>query len=218
MRASSMIESLESRTFLSASPSAGSVDPQPGDHSAVHASMEHDSAGDDQSGHDNTSASDSSEDDSGATGSLTTAAGPTLHASRVAHGGPTHHPVQRLHLHGSVTGSFTTSVADSSTGKAYRFTGSGTVRPLGAASLAGQLTTPGGVATGRATGQLTISGPNGSITLDVTGPKESRSRPLPARLSFTVASGTGSYSTLKGGGHLTIKLDSTAQTFTIKFD
>jgi hypothetical protein len=232
MRSVTMIESLESRTFLSASPVVPAGQAHEAHHSAIHASLKNDSAAEDQAGQDDSSGANDAQDQSGgttagttedakdessATGSTSTATGSLDPAARTAHGGSIHHATHRLHVHGSIAGSFTAPVTNPDIGKTYNFTGLGTVSPLGAASLTGQITLPGNVATGRAAGQLTLTGPNGSITLTVTGPRERGSGPLPTKLSYTIASGTGSFANAKGGGHLSINLDAAAGKFTIKF-
>ena len=88
---------------------------------------------------------------------------------------------------------------------------------MNAANLSGQITTPGFIETGIATGQLTLSGVSGSVTLTVKGPKENGFGPMPPRLTFSITSATGKYGGAKGNGHIVIRLDAASGTFTMKF-
>lgn len=129
-----------------------------------------------------------------------------------------HRPTARRHLRGSATGSYTTPLVNPDVGHEYDIMGSGTISPVGATTVAGRINTPGNVARGSAIGQITLSGPHGALTLSVHGPIEPGFGPLPARLAFTIASGTGTYLGARGSGHVTIHLNSTAKTFVVQFE
>lgn len=125
--------------------------------------------------------------------------------------------VQRARLRGLVTGSYTTPFTNPDLGHAYDFAGAGTIPLLGSVSLAGQISTPGFVASGTAAGQLTLTGPQGSVTLSLKGPPEPGFGPLPRKLAFTVTSATGNYLGTHAQGHVWIRLNATAKTFVMAF-
>src|SRR5205807_1807119 len=74
-----------------------------------------------------------------------------------------------------------------------KFSVSGTAGALGAVSVSGKVKLPGFVASGHATGTLTLSNSQGSVTLALTGPLEPGFGAFPATLSYTVTSATGAY-------------------------
>lgn len=78
-------------------------------------------------------------------------------------------------------------------GKTYNLTGNGTVTPLGTVQLSGSLHTPGNIASGYATGTITLSNTNGSLVLQLTGPLQTGFLPLPTSFSITIQNGTGQY-------------------------
>lgn len=127
-----------------------------------------------------------------------------------------HRPSHRLRLHGSLTGSYSTPSVTADVGREYDFTGSGAVVPLGAANIAAKVTSPGFILAGFATGQVTLTGAHGSVTLSVKGPKEPGFGPLPTRLAFIITGGTGNYAGAKGAGHVRIQVNATARTFTMQ--
>lgn len=145
----------------------------------------------------------------------------TRAAPQVRHAGsrsaPAHRLVARTRVHGLVTGSYTTPFTLPDLGHAYDFTGTGTIAPLGGVTVAGRINTPGFIASGFAAGQLTLTGPRGSVTLSLKGPREPGFGPLPRRIAFTVALATGSDFGMRASGHVTIHLNENMKTFVMVF-
>ncbi len=96
----------------------------------------------------------------------------------------------------------------------YDLSGNGQVGPLGMAQAAGSLRAPGPDAKGRTAGTFTLTTPNGSLTLSLSGPAPSIAAdtaplPAPASLTYSVTGGAGVY---RGDhGHGTAQLLMTPQ-------
>jgi hypothetical protein len=106
-------------------------------------------------------------------------------------------------------------VENPDTGSVYNLNGSGTLANQDAVTLTGSLHGTGFVKGGHATGELTITGAHGSVTLDLSGPTQGAFAPLPRQFSFTVKSGTGDYLHLHASGMIILHLDSQDGTFTL---
>jgi hypothetical protein len=91
-------------------------------------------------------------------------------------------------------------------GTTYFFLATTNVPGVGLMGVTGSITTPGFVATGHATGTLTILSAKGSIAMSVTGPAQPGFSPLPSQLGFTVTSATGFFRFVHGSGTVTINL------------
>jgi hypothetical protein len=146
-----------------------------------------------------------------------TASAAKLTAAALRRGTAVHPTSAAVHPHGSISGTYSTSTPVADAGTTYNFTGSGVVKPLGTTTVSGNIALPGFVASGFATGTLTLTGPNGTVTLSLKGPRQKGFGPLPSNLSFTISSGTGSYAGAKGSGHIALKLNTSATSFVLKF-
>ena len=71
---------------------------------------------------------------------------------------------------------------------------------LGAVAVDGLLHSPGNVASGHASGNLTLTNNQGTLSLALTGPRQSGLSSLPQRFSYTITAGTGAYTGLTGAG------------------
>jgi hypothetical protein len=91
---------------------------------------------------------------------------------------------------GHLAGTYTRTISVDS-GSEYSFTGAGHTLHLGATTVTGTIDTVGSVRAGHATGTLTITGANGSLTLQVTGPAQHFFARLPHEFRYQVISGTG---------------------------
>ncbi|MDQ2733288.1 MAG: hypothetical protein M3Y56_16685 [Armatimonadota bacterium] len=114
-------------------------------------------------------------------------------------------------LSGAVTGTYTIQQTIPDVGATYMLTGMGTVAPLGQVQVAGSFRTPGNIATGTATGQLTLTGSSGTTTLTLTGPQQAGFSPPPSAFHYTVTGTTGSGATgtnsaLTNSGNITLTL------------
>jgi hypothetical protein len=118
-------------------------------------------------------------------------------------------------LDGAVAGHLTTNREFPDTGVSYHLTGSGRLAGAGQVSLTGSLQGVGFLVSGHATGELTIAGAHGSVTLDLRGPTQPGFARLPGQFSFLVTGGTGAYAHLHGGGTVTVHLDPQDGTFTL---
>jgi hypothetical protein len=140
-------------------------------------------------------------------------------------------------LDGVIAGHLTSERPIPDVGTHYSLTGAGSLAGMGDVSLAGSLQTPGlvmvpvgsitspgptgslqttGVADqARATGELTLTGAHGSVTLDLLGPLQGDFAPLPGHFHFTVHSGTGDYAQLQTAGTVTLSTDLGSGTFTL---
>ena len=128
-----------------------------------------------------------------------------------------HKLVARTRVRGTVTGTYTTPSLPPDVGHEYAFMGAGTIAPLGAVTLSGQITTPGFILSGFAVGQITLTDSTGSVTISVKGPRERGFGPLPRRLAYVASSGTASHIGIVASGHLLIHLDQTAHRFVMSF-
>jgi hypothetical protein len=103
-----------------------------------------------------------------------------------------------LNLSGQVYGQY--QPVSTSGGRAQNLRGGGQVSPLGNAELTGQLHLPGAVSQGQVTGTITLTSPNGNVTLSLVGPMQSGSSPPPSTMQYTITGGTGAYANASGSG------------------
>jgi len=118
-------------------------------------------------------------------------------------------------LDGTISGKYSPAPVAADIGATYVFNGTGTAGALGSVLAHGLVTLPGFIATGQATGTLTLteSGPsatavNNSVTLKLTGPTEPGFGPFPSTLSYTISSGTGAFAGATGSGSIAVTLNS----------
>ena len=92
------------------------------------------------------------------------------------------------------------------TGKSYRIATVGSISPLGQTSESAKVQTTGFIASGMATGTMTISSRRGNLTLQLKGPVQPGFAPLPTAMSYTITSGTRTYVGANGSGSIGITL------------
>src|SRR5262249_22895510 len=100
-------------------------------------------------------------------------------------------------------------------GVRYELKGSGALAGQGAVSVSGWLRSVGSIRWGHAEGVLRVTGPHGSVILDVSGPEQGAFAGLPGHLHFIVRSGTGEYWGLHAGGPIDLPLDRAGHAFTL---
>ena len=110
-----------------------------------------------------------------------------------------------LPLSGQITGEWDTVFTVPDVGGRQELTGTGTVTPLGVVWVSGELHTPGFIAQGQAGGTLTLTGPNGSVTLQLLGPIEPGFGGVPSTFQYTITAGTGAYAGNSGTGTLSFQ-------------
>ena len=110
----------------------------------------------------------------------------------------------RVALNGQVGGTFLLAPTIPDTGDSQAITAAGSVAPLGKVNASGLLTTPGFIARGRATGSITLSNTNGSVTIQLTGPIQKGFSVLPRNFSFKIVSATGEYADATDRGRASI--------------
>jgi hypothetical protein len=112
----------------------------------------------------------------------------------------------KIHLTGTAKGSYHLSIANPDTGKEFTFLGSGRVAPLGQVTLSGTIRSPGFIANGHSTGSLVLSTPKGSVTLELTGPPQNGTTPVPNVFSFQITKATGTFKSDTGTGYIDLVL------------
>lgn len=116
--------------------------------------------------------------------------------------------LRRISLDGTVRGIYQQAVIGNS-GTTLTLTGSGQVSPLGRTDVAGALRITGS-ALAHAEGELTLSGQQGTLTLDVTGPSSGGVAPLSSHLTFdltfVITGGTGQFRGATGSGRISLTL------------
>jgi hypothetical protein len=91
-------------------------------------------------------------------------------------------------------------------GDRYDFTGVADLARLGNVTVSGSIHNPGFVATGHATGSLTFTNANGSVTISLTGPSQPGFSRLPTSFQYRVTGGTGEYQNVHDHGTLSLVL------------
>jgi hypothetical protein len=115
-------------------------------------------------------------------------------------------PTDVLKLTGTASGRWSTSVGIPDIGRSTSLVGKGTIAPLGAVNVSGSLHAPGFIARGRATGSLVLTGANGSVALQLTGPLQRGFSALPTSFTYRIVGGTGAYVGSTGRGKAEIHL------------
>jgi hypothetical protein len=116
---------------------------------------------------------------------------------------------QAISLQGTVRGGYFVSIGIPDTGSTYRIGTVGRIAPLGQTSETAQVHTIGFIASGTATGTMTIRASRGSLTLKLTGPVQPGFSPLPSTLSYTITGGTRAYQNASGSGTIAVTLNQT---------
>ena len=111
-----------------------------------------------------------------------------------------------IHLTGTAKGNYDVYTPNPDVGKDFTFSGSGAITPLGQVHLTGHIHSPGFIANGHSTGLLVLSNPKGSVTLQVTGPNQTGSTPVPDVFSFKITSASGKFKGDTGTGYIDLQL------------
>jgi hypothetical protein len=117
-----------------------------------------------------------------------------------------------ISLKGTLTGDYTTPLGNPDA-RSYNFTGTGSAGDMGTVDLTGTITPPGFIKSAPATGELTLTAPGGTITLELTGKPQNGGTPVPQKMKYVAGSGTGTFANSGGKGSIAIALDDTASTF-----
>jgi len=118
----------------------------------------------------------------------------------------------KISVKGTFTGNYTTPLGNPDA-RSYVFTGTGTAGALGTATLDGTVTPPGFILSAPASGQLTLTAPTGTVTLDLTGKPQPGGSPVPQKMKYVMSDSTDSFANSTAKGSVSIALDSTANTF-----
>ena len=122
-----------------------------------------------------------------------------------------------LSQHFKLSGHYSLGHGVPDVGATYAFTGAGKSASLGPVDMTGSIQLPGFIATGQATGQLTLSSARGTLTLTVSGSSQKGFGTMPRALTYSISGGTGAYSTATGTGQITVTLSARRQAFTFSF-
>ena len=120
------------------------------------------------------------------------------HVSNIDH----HHDDH--HLHGNAQGRYTADRFVFDTGKSFHLNGLAHLDDRGEFHVVGSLHSVGFVASGQASGQLTLSNAHGSINIELTGPSQRGFSALPQEFHYQVVAATGAYAGLQAQGELNI--------------
>lgn len=109
------------------------------------------------------------------------------------------HPLQ-----GSGNGLFVGSVFNIDGGTSDQLSGKITLSGFGSFSFSGWVQGTGMYSQGRATGELVLQNENGTMTLALHGPVQSKFSPIPRELVYSITSGSGAYQNANGYGIVNI--------------
>lgn len=142
---------------------------------------------------------------------------------------PVHAPVGHAAAHhmaqppldGKGQGTYTDNPVQNGAGITYTLTGTAKFDGLGNVTVAGTVHSVGFIQEGHASGELTFTNAQGSVTVKLEGPSQAGFSPLPKKFEYTVIGGTGQYQNLSGSGTLHLALTPTpgnpeTGTFTLK--
>ena len=117
-------------------------------------------------------------------------------------------------LDGTIKGNYSLAPTAADIGAGYVFNGTGTAGDLGAVSAHAFVTLPGFIATGHATGTMTLTqtGPFAnallnSVTLALTGPAQPGFSSFPGTLAYTITGGTGAFAGATGVGTIAVTIN-----------
>ncbi len=139
----------------------------------------------------------------------------------VAHPAHTGNHMEESPLDGKGHGSYTVNLIQSGAGITYTLSGTAKFAGLGNVTVGGTVHSVGFIREGNASGELTFTNANGSVTVALKGPTQAGFSPLPQKFTYTVISGTGQYQNLSASGTLQLVLKATdgnpqTGTFTLK--
>jgi hypothetical protein len=132
---------------------------------------------------------------------LPSAALPSPSAPAAALTGP---PILLFSAHGH--GGYVTDAVQSDAGALYRFRGTADLAGFGTVRISGWVHAVGFVTRSHAAGELTFTGPHGSVKLRLEGPEQAGFAAPPGRFSYQVVAATGAYQHLAGSGTLGLAL------------
>jgi hypothetical protein len=146
---------------------------------------------------------------------------PSANPLLAVHGHAAHaaHPMAQPPLDGKGQGNYTDNPIEHDSGITYTLSGTATFADLGDVTVSGTVHSVGFIREGRASGELTFTNANGSVTVKLVGPKQPGFSALPHKFTYTVIGGTGQYKNLSGDGTLHLVLTATnpqTGTFTLK--
>jgi hypothetical protein len=113
-----------------------------------------------------------------------------------------------ISLNGTVRGAYFVSLGNPDTGSTYQIGAAGRISPLGQTGETARIRTTGFIASGMATGTMSIAAPRGTLTLRLTGPVQPGFAPLPGTLSYTITGGTRAYRNVTGAGSIDVTINS----------
>lgn len=123
-----------------------------------------------------------------------------------------HASVACQNLSGKITGAFTIPVSLPDVGRTYTITGSGTLSDIGSVSASGTFHGLGFIASGTATGDVTLTKGDSTLVLHAQGPVQAGFSSLPTSFKYTVQSATGIFASMKNNdGTLSLRLKGETQ-------
>jgi hypothetical protein len=105
-------------------------------------------------------------------------------------------------LDGNGSGTYTGASLIVDAGASYTLQGTAKLVGLGQVTVTSSINGVGMIPQGHATGWLTFTNAHGSVTVELTGPKQPGFASLPEHYSYKVIQGTGEYGNLKHHGTL----------------
>jgi hypothetical protein len=118
-------------------------------------------------------------------------------------------------LAGQGCGTYTGKSLVVDAGPSYTLHGTAVLFRMGQVTVDGSVNGLGLIASGYATGTLTLRNDDGTVTIELKGPKQTAFTPLPEDWQYSVTSATGDYNKVKGETgtvHLTFKADAVPMT------
>lgn len=112
-------------------------------------------------------------------------------------------PIIRHHtpiLHGTLHGEYTVPALTPDAGTTYQLSASTKLNQFGNVTVSGSVHSLGNILHGKATGEVSITGANGQITLALTGPTQRGGSRLPTTFHYQVTSATGDFAGVKDHG------------------
>jgi hypothetical protein len=119
--------------------------------------------------------------------------------------------VRLVRLSGQMHGRFTNSLSLPDTGQQTLIFGTGNLHGLGKTLIAGSLHSVGFIASGQATGSITLFTRRGSLSITLTGPTQSGPSGLPTTLNYQVTKGMGAFRNVSDRGTVELLLTSSTK-------
>ncbi len=110
-------------------------------------------------------------------------------------------------VNGKLTGAFTLVAGLPDVGRTYNLTGTGSVSVVGSVAATGSVRTLGFIASGHATGDITLTQGSSSVVLHLEGPVQTGFSGLPTSFHYTVQSANGVFANWTNtSGNLELRL------------